>query len=127
MAEKDKLAERLEKIEVVLARLGINVEAMLVDEKEPTTMRDYIEFGSPAHADLLGLRKATSDDGVQLEGWTLQDMTAFGPQATENYVREVLRQKVSELKAGKPTPPKNAPSMWRPPARQGSEVTGIAY
>jgi hypothetical protein len=76
---------------------------------------DYIEHGSPEHAALMGLRKAKPDDAVQLDGWTLADMTMFGPQATEAFLRETLRQKVNELKAGKPSVPEYSPQMWTPP------------
>lgn len=83
--------------------------------KQSTTQNaDYIAHGSDAHAAILGLRKATADDALERDGWTLIDMTAFGPQATENYLREVLRQKVSTLKAGPPTVPPNSPKMFDP-------------
>jgi len=79
-----------------------------------TTQADFVPHGSEVHAAILGLRKATSDDALEREGWTLIDMTAFGPQATENYLREVLRQKVSTLKAGVPPVLPNAPAMFDP-------------
>lgn len=86
------------------------------------TRPDYIKPGSAAHAGLLGLRKAKEKDTYVLNGWTLLDPTAFGPQATEAYIEEVLRQKVSELEAGAPpavqsedrTKPGYAPPMWQP-------------
>jgi hypothetical protein len=85
--------------------------------KRNTSERDgtrVVKHGSDEHAALLGLKKADKDDGLQIDGWTLVDVTAFGPQATENYIREVLRQKVSELKAGPPEVPPNAPEIWWP-------------
>jgi hypothetical protein len=82
----------------------------MAEKKNP----NYIKHGSAEHAALLGLKKAGKDDTLQLDGWTLEDMTQFGPQATELYVREVLRQKVSELKAGQPKVPANAKPLWRP-------------
>ena len=75
---------------------------------------DYIQHGSDAHAALMGLRKAKADDTLQIDGWTLQDMTMFGAQATETFIRETLRQKVSELKAGIPSVPAYARPMWQP-------------
>jgi len=75
---------------------------------------DYVPHGSPDHAAILGLRKATGEDALERDGWTLIDMTAFGPQATEAYLREVLRQKVATLKAGVPTIPPNAPALFDP-------------
>ena len=79
-----------------------------------STQNDYIKHGSDAHASLMGLRKAKADDAVQMDGWTLQDMTMFGPQATEAFLRETLRQKVNELKAGSPSVNESAPQMWSP-------------
>ena len=83
---------------------------------------DYIAHGSPEHSVLLGLKKADKDDGIQVDGWTLVDLTMFGPQVTETYLREVIRQKVSELKTGAPPVPQSddprkpgyAPLMWEP-------------
>jgi len=84
---------------------------------------DYIERGSDQHAGLLGLRKATEDDGdLVYEGWTLQDPNMLGPTATERAIRTVLRQKVTELKqpmpdyqSDDPTAPFYAPPMMLPP------------
>lgn len=81
-----------------------------------------VKHGSDDHASLLGLKKAEKDDAYQVDGWTLVDVTAFGPQATEAYIKEVLRQKVSELKAGPPPMPQSkdpykpnyAPPIWVP-------------
>lgn len=88
----------------------------------PAGNLDYVPHGSDAHAALIGLRKAEEGESLQLDGWTLADRTAFGPQATEDYVREVLRQKVAELAAGEPPAvqsddpfePHYAPPMWKP-------------
>lgn len=71
---------------------------------------DYVEHGSPRHAEMLGLKKAVKDDALQLEGWTLEDLTAWGPQAMANdmaYLREILRGKVSTLKSGPPSTPQS--------------------
>lgn len=54
----------------------------------------------PVRLQTLGLRKAEEGDEPQLEGWTLADLTAFGPSARPEYKREVLRQKVSSLLSG---------------------------
>jgi len=83
---------------------------------------DYVQHGSDAHAELIGLRKAEEGEELQLEGWTLADRTAWGPQATESYIKEVLRQKVAEVKAGAPPMPQTddqfapdyAPPIWMP-------------
>jgi hypothetical protein len=81
-----------------------------------------IEHGSNAHADLIGIRKATEDDTIKYKGWCLVDNTAFGPQASEKYIFEVLRQKVSVLEAKAPLIPQSedpnepnyAPPMFNP-------------
>lgn len=87
-----------------------------------TKRSDFVEHGSEQHAAIIGLRKAMDEDAFSLEGWTLVDQTAFGVQATEAYLREVLRQKVSVLNAGAPPKPQSkdpfetnyAPTMWTP-------------
>ena len=88
---------------------------------------DYVEHGSEQHAAVLLLRPAREGDAYVQEDsqgrqWTLLDTTAFGPQATEAYIREVLRQKVSELdtppsavQSEDPFEPHYAPPMWTPP------------
>jgi hypothetical protein len=97
--------------------------------ENPQERADYIEHGSLSHASFLGLRLAESDDLATLvvkdkkgKAWTLVDMTMFGPTATEAYLREVCRQKVSELDAGAPVvqsedprKPYYAPPLWQPP------------
>lgn len=86
----------------------------MAKKAEAKTPNQFIEHGSQEHAVLLGLRKAAPQDVIVYEGWTLVDTTAFGVQATEAYIREVLRQKVSELAAGSPPLPDYAPEMWQP-------------
>jgi len=86
----------------------------MAEKKKIEAANDRIEFGSPEHAALLGLRKAEEGDALEKDGWTLVDPTAFGAQATEGYLREVLRQKVTELRAGTPRVPPNAPELWVP-------------
>jgi len=87
---------------------------------------DYVEFGSDKHAEMLRLKKAVKDDKLQREGWTLEDLTAWGPEAMANdmaFLREILRQKVSTLTSGPPPEPQSddplaphyAPPMWEPP------------
>jgi len=76
---------------------------------------DYIEHGSDEHAALLGLVK--DEKG----GWQLEDVTQYGPNATEKFLAQVLRQKISELEHP-PTVPDGSPPMWVP---ADSEVSGI--
>ena len=92
--------------------------------KQPTNKKrsDYLPHGSDKHAALIGIRKATDDDELKYKGWTLTDMTAFGPQTTMTYLKEVLRQKVSVIDAGAPPMPQSedrdeanyAPPMFNP-------------
>ena len=86
---------------------------------------DHVPHGSARHAAILGL----IPDKENSLGYRLADSTAFGPQATPAYLEEVLRQKVSELKAGSPPIPQSddnrkpnyAPPLWLPiePERSG--------
>jgi hypothetical protein len=71
--------------------------------------KDFIEHGSDEHASLLGLRKAVKEDEYQVNGWTLADLVQFGPNATREYIKAVLAQKVNELTV-KPEIPTNAQS-----------------
>lgn len=93
------------------------------------TQPDYVEHGSDRHAALLGLRKAEEGDEPQLEGWTLIDLTAFGPAARPEYKREVLRQKVSSLtsdapavQSDDPLAPGYAPPLWMPTTEPASGI-----
>ncbi len=89
------------------------------------TQKDHVVHGSEQHAAILGL----IPDKTAPLGYRLADPTAFGPQATQAYMDEVLRQKVTTLKAGPPpmpqtkdpTKPNYAPPLWVPieaPARE---------
>jgi len=88
----------------------------------PAGNLDYVEHGSDRHAAMIGLRKADKEDTLQFHGWTLADMTLFGPGVLEGYVREVLRQKGVTLETGAPPTPQStdrsapgyAPPMWTP-------------
>jgi hypothetical protein len=80
--------------------------------------RDHIAHGSDQHAAVLGL----IPDKTNELGYRLIDPTLFGPQATQGYLNEVLRQKVATLKAGippipqskSPDKPNYAPALWVP-------------
>ena len=65
---------------------------------------DFIAHGSEGHAAILGL----IPDKAAPDGYRLADPTAFGPQATQSYLDEVLRQKIVTLKAGAPPAPQSA-------------------
>jgi hypothetical protein len=91
----------------------------------PAGNLDYVELGSDQHAAIIGLVPATERSTYTLTDkqgreWTLADTTAWGPQATETFIKEVLRQKVSTLDTD-PIPPQSedrfapgyAPSIMR--------------
>ena len=84
-----------------------------IENKNPADL-NRVEWGSPQHLGLLGLRKAAADDELQYHGWTLDDMTAAGPQVTETYLKERLRQQVCVLEGGPPKISEFAPPMWEP-------------
>ena len=75
--------------------------------------------------DFVGSREAGEDvlpdpDNEGLD-YKLADITAFGPQVTQTYLSEVLRQKIAELSMPMPEPqsdnpraPHYAPTMWQP-------------
>lgn len=87
---------------------------------KPTNL-DYIAHGSDGHAAFLGLVKAEEDDEPQRDGWTLADITLWGPSVTAEYLKRILAQKVSELttlppevQSDDPLAPNYAPTMWVP-------------
>jgi len=98
---------------MALRRLGMDdhVPMELADKERP----DYIAHGSDKHAALLGLVKDEAGE------WALGDTTVFGPQVTEKYLAEVLRQKISVLSTSPPAvqsldrrQPNYAPPMFVP-------------
>jgi hypothetical protein len=71
---------------------------------------DYVEHGSDRHAEMLRLVKADKNEELQLEGWTLEDKTAWGPEAMAHdmkFLREILAGKVRTLKSGPPPAPQS--------------------
>ena len=78
-----------------------------------TPRSDFVKHGSDRHAALLGLKKSEKDDKFQHGGWTLEDVTQFGPTAREDYILAQLQQRVRELQAT-PEVPANAPAAWQP-------------
>ena len=100
-----------------------------VTAKPRARARDYVPHGSDQHAQMLGLRKATSDDKHVKDGWTLADPTAFGPAAREDFLEAMLAQRVNELV----TPPampqskdSRKPNYAPPPAPSTAEVLATA-
>lgn len=96
-------------------------QANKVEVKEDYTFASTIERGSDEHAALLGLEKAPDGYDLQKDGWKLMDETAYGPNVTDRYLRNILEQKVGELTAEPvmpqsedPRKPNYAQPIWRP-------------
>ena len=91
---------------------------------------DFVEPGSERHMNMLGLRRAEKDEKLQHEGLTLVDLTAFGPQAQEWYLMEILKSKVRSFRSPAPTvqstdplKPNYAPPMFNPDAESNRRRT----
>ena len=89
---------------------------------------DYVERGSAKHATILGLEP----DPESKLGWRLADVTQYGPNANAQFLEDVLRQKVSDLKAKMPEiqsddpyAPGYAPKLWMPVESEEDSVQGI--
>ena len=87
----------------------------------PAGNLDYVPHGSDEQAGMLGLVKAEKDDVPQLNGWALQDITMYGPNATDKFLEQKLRQLVNDLtskapetQSEDPFKPHYAPPIWRP-------------
>ncbi len=87
----------------------------------PAGNLDYVKHGSDQHASLLGLKKAEEGDAPTFEGWALADITLWGPAATDTFLLNILKGKVSELKSetpkmqsDDPLAPNYAPPLWEP-------------
>ena len=114
--ESNEQATRIERLESIVRQLTGQGSPKPTGEQT-----DYVERGSDEHAGLLGLRKATEDDTVTVDGWTFEDITQYGPTASVEFLKISLRQKVSELTSDlpevqsvDPRAPHYAPPMWRP-------------
>ena len=118
MANQNELQRRIEQLEATLARL---TGRQPVQSDDPKDKPDYVERGSDRHAAMMGLKKAVDGEEIAIDGWTFEDVTQYGPQATKDYLMTALRQKVNELTSTIPptqsTDPlaRNfAPVMWQP-------------
>jgi hypothetical protein len=128
MAKTDDLIKTLQAQVALLQRTldahGIRPPLPAVEKAEERP--DYIAFGSAEHAAFLGLVEVKEgDDASQYitfasptsgRIWRLEDeVTQFMTFPDPKQVAAlVLRQKVSELEAGAPKVPADAPPMWRP-------------
>jgi len=124
MASTKELETKVEQLESILRQYGL-LETPKTDVR-PEERADYIEFGSPEHAQLLGLVIADGDADTDerltyksqktgtvymLEDEVTPYMTFPDPKQVAALV---LRQKVSAFESGRPRPPDNAPSLWKP-------------
>jgi len=131
MPTNTELQSELDGLKKLLRNAGL-----LREPRPANRQTDYIEFGSPRHAALLGLvevkdteREQAQKDGYTLyigksgRVWRLDDEIA----ALRHYpgidppkaILVVLRQKVNEIESGPPKVPEDAPPMFDPAAYTG--------
>lgn len=98
-----------------------------------TIKTNNIEHGSARHLEILGLRKATDEDEIQFDGHTFVDITAYPANARPDYLRNVIRQLLSEWKT-KPSKPQTedpfeknyAPPIFNPfPGERREDMPGV--
>lgn len=127
MADRVKeLEARLRELEELLAAQGIR--ASRATAVEPEERPDYVPFGSPQHAALLGLVEVGEDEDVaEITTYTSPNtaktyrlLDEYEPARTfpamdpEKSGRLLLKQKVGSLESGQPPIPEGAPSLWQP-------------
>jgi hypothetical protein len=126
MANTKELEAQIRELRAAMAAAGIRPPEGGVVEEGPRP--DFVEFGSPGHAALLGLVEVeTEDDASDYFTYTsptskrtfrladeYEPVRNFPAMDPEKAARVILRQKVGELEAGKPPVPDNAPEMWQP-------------
>ena len=126
-------SERIEQLEQQLVQLKRQLAQMMgrpaPPSDEPKDRPDFVERGSDRHAAMLGLRRAEEGEQLAIDGWTLEDITQYGPAASDDFLTRVLRQQVNELTSEIPEPqsrdprsPNFAPVMWDP-SRPFSQIT----
>ena len=127
MANVKQLEAQIVELRQLLAAQGIRVDSG--EQPEQAGPRpDYIGFGSPQHAALLGLVEvADNEDTTDYATYTspssekvyrladeYEPARTFPAMDPEKSVRIILKQKVGSLESGQPPIPDNAPSMWKP-------------
>lgn len=124
--ETDRMQAEINALRAAMARAGIALP--LPPALQPEERADYIAHGSPEHAALLGVIVLTEQEAKEEKDrpvvrsaktgvvYTLEDpITPFMHYPDPQQIaRLVLRQKVSELEAGAPPVPDDAPPMFEP-------------
>ena len=123
MARKSELEQLQEQVAQLQRQLG-RLDGTQTVPTEPEVQTDYVEHGSDCHAGMLGLKKAGADDKPELDGWALEDIVSYGPTASQEFLAQLLLQKVNELRMKIPKPQSNdplaphfAPTLWQPGMR----------
>lgn len=127
MATVKELEAQVAELRDILAAQGIRTETGgAVPSGGPRP--DYVAFGSPEHAALLGLVVVEEgEDASDFFTYTspgsgttyrladeYEPVRNFPAMDPEKAARVMLRQKVGEFEGGPPGVPEGAPSMWRP-------------
>ena len=126
MANVKELEAQIRELRAVMEAQGIRVAAGEAEEIGPPP--DFVEYGSPQHAALLGLVLVEEGDDTSdfftytspASGRTFRLADEYEPARTfpamdpEKSARIVLRQKVGSLESGRPPIPEHAPTMWKP-------------
>ena len=125
MANVKELEARIRELEAAMAARGISAPRAAAQEGPRP---DYVEFGSPRHAALLGLvevvDEADAKDYITYTSpasgklWRLADsyeaVRTFPAMDPEKAERVILRQKVGSLDSGPAAVPEHAPELWQP-------------
>lgn len=127
MADRVKeLEARLHELEQLLAAQGIRAPRQTATQEGPRP--DYVAFGSPQHAAILGLVEvAEGEDTADVFTYTspntaktyrladeYEPARTFPAMDPEKSARLLLKQKVGSLESGEPPIPENAPALWQP-------------
>ena len=123
-----QVQNELTQLKAMLAAMGIGTPAPpLASDKDRA---DYIEHGGEQHATLLGLVKSEAGDEdiyIVYDGYRLENELAFSHHHDPRQAALLtLRQKISELKAGKPPILDSALSLQTPGTHDGATWTQMA-
>ena len=126
MTKVSELEARVRELEQLLVARGIRDAGEITNEGG--SRPDFVEFGSPEHAALLGLvRVADDEDATDYTTYTspasnrtyrlndeYEPARTFPAMDPEKSARLMLKQKVGSLESGQPPVPDHAPTMWEP-------------